>query len=42
MEISKELKDKLIKYLYKEYEKDTTNVEINDLLDELEGKKKGE
>lgn len=39
VEITKELKDKIIKYLYREYETDTTNVEINEILDELEGKK---
>jgi len=36
MEITKELKDRLIKFLYRELECDTTNVEINELLDELE------
>ena len=36
MEITKELKDRLVKFLYRELEQDTTNVEINELLDELE------
>ena len=38
MEITKELKDRLVKFLYQELEHDTTNVEINELLDELEEK----
>ena len=38
VEITKELKDKIIKHLYREYKTDTTNVEINEILDELEGK----
>lgn len=38
MEITKELRDRLIKFLYRELECDTTNVEINELLDGLEGK----
>ena len=38
VEITQELKDKIIKHLYREYETDTTNVEINEILDELEGK----
>ena len=35
-QISKELKERIIEYLYKDLEMDTTNVEINELLDELE------
>lgn len=36
MNISEETRQRLIKFLYREYEKDTTNVELNELLDELE------
>ena len=35
-QISKELKERIIDYLYKDLEMDTTNVEVNELLDELE------
>ena len=35
-QISKELKERIIEYLYKDLEMDTTNVELNELLDELE------
>lgn len=35
-QISKETKQRIIAYLYKELEMDTTNVEVNELLDELE------
>lgn len=35
-QISKETKERIIDYLYKDLEMDTTNVEINELLDELE------
>ncbi len=42
MEITEGTRRRLLAYLYKEYEKDTTCVEVNELLDILEGKNKEE
>lgn len=36
MIISEETRKKLVAFLYRQLEQDTTNVEINDLLDRLE------
>lgn len=38
--MNKETMEKIKKYLYRELEADNTNVEINELLDELENNKK--
>lgn len=36
MIISEDTRKKLVAFLYRQLEQDTTNVEINDLLDRLE------
>lgn len=38
MHISEETRKRLVKFLYRELEVDSSNVEINELLDELENK----
>lgn len=38
MVITEETKNKLVTHLYRELDEDPTNVEVNELLDELEGK----